>query len=60
MIDSSIAPTTTEPILKPSIEKYLSHVQVQPLTDLMVDIIIFQMRERALFTDIDMPVYCLN
>jgi hypothetical protein len=26
----------------------------------MVDIIIFQMRERALFTDIDMPVYCLN
>jgi hypothetical protein len=26
----------------------------------MVEIILFQLRERALFADIDMPAYCLN
>ncbi len=50
----------TEPTLGLSIEGYVAHVQVQPLTNLMVEIIIFQLRERALFADVEMPAYCLN
>jgi hypothetical protein len=50
----------TEPARDPYIKGYLALVQVQPLTDLMVDIIIFQLRERALFADVEMPAYCLN
>ena len=50
----------TEPTLETSVEGYLAFAQVQPLTDLMVEIIIFQLTERALFADIEMPTHCLN
>jgi hypothetical protein len=49
-----------DPASKLSIEACLAHAEIQPLTDIMVEIILFQLRERALFADIDMPAYCLN
>ncbi len=58
--NSTLAESPIEPTLQLSIEGFLAHAQVQPLTDLMVEIILFQLRERALFTDVEMPSYCLN
>jgi hypothetical protein len=55
-----LAQSPAEPTLELSKESYLAHVQVQPLTDIMVEIILFQLRERALFADIEMPAYYLN
>ena len=49
-----------EPSIELSKNNYLAYTQVQPLTDLMFDIIIFQLRERALFVDIEIPDYSLN
>jgi hypothetical protein len=58
--NSTLGQSPTEPSLQLSIEGYLAYAQVQPLTDLMVEIIMFQLRERALFSDVEMPAYCLN
>lgn len=58
--NSTLAQSLTEPALQLSIAGYLAHIQVQPLTDIMVEIITFQLRERALFADVEMPAYYLN
>ena len=58
--DSTIAQSLIEPTSELSMNSYFAHAQVQPLTDLMFDIIIFQLRERALFADIEIPDYRLN
>ena len=60
MTNTTLDQSLTEPTLPLSIAGYLAHAQVQPLTDLMVDIIIFQWRERALFTEVELPASCLN
>jgi hypothetical protein len=50
----------TEATLELSSNRYIAHAQIQPLTDLMVEIIIFQLRERALFADVEISAYNLN
>jgi hypothetical protein len=60
MTNATLDQSLIEPTLQLSIAGYLAHAQVQPLTDLMVDIIIFQWSERALFTEVELPASCLN
>ncbi len=48
-----MVPTLTEPSLQPTLECYLASAEAQPLTVLMIEIITFQLQERALFSNID-------
>ena len=56
--ESTISPISTEFTLELSIESY--NTQVQPLTDLMVEIITFQLQERALFSELEIHTNSLN
>ncbi len=59
--DFTLTQSSVEPFVEVSINNYLSNSQiVQPLSDLMVEIITFQLRERALFTDVEITAYSLN
>lgn len=53
-----IPSTFNEPAIEFTSESY--NTQVQPLTELMVEIITFQLKERALFSDFDIQNNSLN
>jgi hypothetical protein len=55
---SAVTPIHTKPALELTIESY--NTQVQPLTELMVEIITFQMKELALFSDVEINTNSLN
>lgn len=58
--EATLASTLTAPTLPLSLESYLAHVQIEPLTELMIEIITFQLREQALFADVELSASCLN
>jgi hypothetical protein len=60
LTDSIMDQSLTEATFELSSNRYIAHAQIQPLTDLMVEIIIFQLRERALFADVEISAYNLN
>ncbi len=43
-----------------SLDSHLANIQDQPLTPLMEEIILFQLEERALFTNFECSTSCLN
>lgn len=56
--ESAITPIYTKPTLELTIDSY--NTQVQPLTDLMVEIITFQLNELALFSNLEIHKSSLN
>ncbi|MDO1446912.1 hypothetical protein Q0590_11645 [Rhodocytophaga aerolata] len=56
--ESAITPIYTKPTLELTIDSY--NTQVQPLTDLMVEIITFQLNELALFSNLEIHKNSLN
>jgi hypothetical protein len=56
----NLVSTLVAPSRIPSLERYLATTQVQPLTALMEEIIAFQLEERALFTNFESSINCLN